>query len=56
MFQYPKKYPEAPTKNGRWIKKTVYNLPSKKFFFRPRADAPGGEGLWLRQSHRSGAN
>jgi hypothetical protein len=33
MFQYPKKYPEAPTKNGRWIKKTVYNLPSKKIFW-----------------------
>jgi len=42
---HTQKYPEAPTKNGRWIKKTVYNLPSYKIFvFAPALTRQGARG------------
>jgi hypothetical protein len=43
------------TKTGTGLKKQ-YTIPPPKKKFCPRADASGGEGLWLRQRHRSGAN
>jgi len=55
MFQYPKNTQKHQPKTGAGLKKQYTISSPKKNFFAP-ALTRQGERLWLRQSHRSGAN